>query len=88
AQGSLRSTIRLLPNLSWQADLRYVGPLPNPAVPGYVELNTSLDWAVSKRVEIALSGFNLLHARHLEFAEPPLIDEVGRSFYLETRVRF
>ncbi|MGH7074408.1 MAG: TonB-dependent receptor plug domain-containing protein, partial [Stellaceae bacterium] len=42
AQGSLRSTIRLLPNLSWQADLRYVGPLPNPAVPGYVELNTSL----------------------------------------------
>jgi iron complex outermembrane recepter protein len=87
-QGSLRSTIDLGRGVSWEAALRYVGPLPDPAVPGYVEFNTSLNWAVSKRVDFALSGFNLLHDHHVEFAIPPEPNEVGRSAYLETRIRF
>ena len=87
-QASLRSTVSLADDVTWEADLRYVGKLPSPAVPSYAELNSRLAWKVSPSLDISLSGFNLLHARHSEFIAPPLIDEVERSFYLETRWRF
>jgi hypothetical protein len=34
------------------------------------------------------TGFNLIHSRHVEFAEPGIPDEVPRSFFVETRFRF
>ena len=36
-------------------------------------------------LEIALSGFNLLHGHHLEYVGG---DEIRRSVYFETRLRF
>ena len=90
-QASLRSSVNLGPKVTWDADLRYVGPLPSPPVPSYVELNTSVTWTISKSLEVSLSGFNLIHPHHQEFQElfPAIIgNEVGRSFYAETRWRF
>src|ERR1035438_6540836 len=57
-QASLRSSMNLADGVTLDGDLRYVGVLPNPRVPAYVELNARLGWAVSKTVEISFSGFN------------------------------
>jgi iron complex outermembrane receptor protein len=87
-QASLRSSVDFGKGVSWDAFLRYVGKLPNPGVPEYVELNTRVAWAVTPYLEFAVSGFNLLHSRHPEFVEAGITDQVPRSFYVETRVRF
>ena len=84
-QASLRSSMNLMDGLTFDADLRDVGKLPDPAVPEYVELNARLGWRVSDTLEISLSGFNLLHGHHVEFAPG---DEIRRNFFLETRLRF
>lgn len=77
--------MNLLDNLTFDADFRDVGKLPNPAVPEYVELNARLGWRVSDTLEISLSGFNLLHGHHVEYAPG---DSIRRNFFLETRWRF
>jgi len=86
-QASLRSSMDVSDRVTFDADFRYVGLLPNPRVPAYVELNTRLGWAINDRLELSLSGFNLLHARHQEFVAPPS-DDVKRSFFIDTRWKF
>jgi iron complex outermembrane receptor protein len=88
AQASLRSTVNLGNGVTWYAGLRYVGALPHPAVPAYAEFDTRLAWAVTDKVEVSLSGFNLLHARHQEFFEAGTTNYVPRSFFAEVRFRF
>jgi hypothetical protein len=61
------------------------GKLPNPMVPEYVELNSRLAWHATEQLEFALSGFNLLHGKHVEYAPG---DAIPRSVYIETRFRF
>jgi iron complex outermembrane receptor protein len=87
-QASLRSSINFSDDVTWDADLRYVGKLPNPGVPEYAELSTRLGWKISPSLEVSISGFNLLHARHVEFIEGVQSDEIPRSFFVETRWRF
>lgn len=86
-QASLRSSMNLTSGVTLDADFRYVGALPEPAVPAYVELNARLAWKVTDRLTVSLSGFNLLHAHHQEFIFPES-DEIERSFFLDTRWRF
>lgn len=84
-QASLRSAMNLLSDLNFDMDWRYVGALPGPHVPDYVEVNARLSWRLSDSLTIALSGFNLLHGHHLEY---PASDQIRRSAFLETRLRF
>ena len=84
---SLRSSMRLMEGLNFNADLREVGELPNPRVPGYVELNSQINWRATDSLEFSLSGFNLLHGRHLEYVINNG-DVVERSVVLQTRLRF
>lgn len=84
-QASLRSSMNLPYDLNFDADFRYVGALPDPALPEYVEMNARLGWKISDTLSLALSGYNLLHGEHLEY---PGGDEIRRSVYLETRLRF
>jgi iron complex outermembrane recepter protein len=84
-QASLRSSMNLLDDVTFDADFRYVGTLPDPRVAEYVELNSRLGWKISDTLSVALSGFNLLHGHHLEY---PGGDQIRRSVYLETRLRF
>lgn len=84
-QASLRSSMRLDDDVSFDADFRYVGQLPDPHVPEYVEANARLGWKVSDTLSFGLSGFNLLHGHHVEYAPG---DEIRRSVFLETRLRF
>lgn len=85
-QASLRSSMDLGHGVTLDGDLRYVGALPDPAVPAYAELDTRLGWAVTRRVRLSLSGFNLLHDRHQEYPAPAL--PVSRSFDLGVQWRF
>ncbi|WP_423306229.1 TonB-dependent receptor plug domain-containing protein [Caulobacter sp. KR2-114] len=84
AQAQVRSSWRL-GRVSLDATLRYVGPLPAPALPGYVELNSRLGWDVADHLQLYLSGFNLLHERHLE---RPGGDAIPRSFVAGLQWRF
>ncbi len=84
AEGFLTSSIDVGPWLTFDASLRYVNPLPSPALPGYYDMSTRLAWRVSRRLEIALSGMNLLHARHLEYPAPAG-EEIPRSGMLQAR---
>lgn len=84
-QASLRSSMNLPYDLHFDADFRYVGALPDPAVPEYVELNSRLAWKVTDTLSVALAGYNLLHGQHLEYAGG---DQIRRSVYFETRLRF
>jgi iron complex outermembrane receptor protein len=87
---SLRSSIDLTRDVTFDAGLRFVGSLPEPSVDSYTELDARLGWAVSDAVSVSLSGFNLLHDRHEEFIDeaqtPPV--SLGRSFFLNMQLRF
>jgi iron complex outermembrane receptor protein len=85
--GFLRSSMNFRDRWTLDADLREVGALPNPAVPAYVELNARLGWKVNDRLQLSLSGFNLLHPWHQEYVFPGS-DRIGRGVSFDTRLRF
>lgn len=86
-RGFLRSSMNLGTGWTFDADLREVGELSNPHVPAYTELNMRLGWQVNDKLNISLSGFNLLHPWHQEYVFP-FSDRIGRSVFLDTRVKF
>jgi iron complex outermembrane recepter protein len=81
---SIQSSMDLGRQVTLDALIRYVGALPDPAAPAYHELDGRLGWQVSKVLDISLTGSNLLHARHQEFAVPAG-EEIGRSVFLRAR---
>jgi len=85
---SVRSSMNLTDTLSFNIDIRAVGSRPKPATPDYAEMNARLAWAASEMLEFSVSGFNLLHARHLEFATQGSSNFISRSFLAEARIRF
>ncbi|HXS26955.1 MAG TPA: TonB-dependent receptor [Steroidobacteraceae bacterium] len=87
AQGFLKSSMDLGPHVTFDAALRYVNALPDPALPSYYEMSARLAWRVLPRLELALSGKNLLHARHLEYPSPDG-EAIPRSGMLEVRWGF
>jgi iron complex outermembrane recepter protein len=64
---ALRSSLDLPHGIEVDAMLRAISDLPNPAVPGYAELNLRAGWRVTARTEVWVAGQDLLHARHPEF---------------------
>jgi iron complex outermembrane receptor protein len=56
--------------LTLDATFRYVGALPQPHLNAYVELETFASYRVSRSLDLSISGFNLLQARHLEYPDP------------------
>ncbi|MGE0861024.1 MAG: TonB-dependent receptor plug domain-containing protein [Gammaproteobacteria bacterium] len=70
AHASLSSSMDLSDTLSFDSHLRYVAAYPDPALPHYYELNAKLAWRPKRYIELSLSGFNLLHADHREYAGP------------------
>jgi iron complex outermembrane recepter protein len=70
SHATLSSSLDLPRNLTLDATLRYVGALPNPALPSFVELDARCGWHVSRSLDLSVGGTNLLHAHHLEYATP------------------
>jgi iron complex outermembrane receptor protein len=82
AQILLTSSMDLGIRLTLDATLRHVSALPDPALSAYTEMNARLGWRVHRALELALSGLNLLHRRHLEFPAP-YGEEISRSVMLQ-----
>lgn len=69
-QATLRSSMNLGRDLSLDADFRYVGPRPDPRVPGYAELGGKIGWRAARHLLLSLSAQNLLHDYHQEYPAP------------------
>jgi iron complex outermembrane recepter protein len=85
SHATLASSMDLGRQMTFDAQLRYVGALPNPALPSYYEMNARYGWRPSKTLELSLNGLNLLHAHHVEAAGG---EEIVRSVLAEARWRF
>ena len=85
-QASLRSSMNLGSSVTFDADLHYVAALPNPSVPAYTELNGRIAWNVTHRVQLSVSGYNLLRPYHVEFRADQN-GAVPRSVFAEVRWR-
>lgn len=84
----LRSSHELDAGLVADLLLRRVARLPQPAVPGYHELDVRIAWQARAGVELALTGRNLLHARHPEFGEAGLRQLAERHVFASATLRF
>ncbi|UGB39198.1 TonB-dependent receptor plug domain-containing protein [Frateuria soli] len=84
-QGFVRSMMNLSDHWTLYADVRGVDALPDPKVPGYVELDLRLGWLVDDKLELSLAGSNLLHAWHQEY---PFGNRIGRGVSLDARLNF
>lgn len=89
-QASLRSATALGRRWHWNLVLRHVDSLPDPHVPAYTELDTSLVFDVSRSLQLSVSGTNLLHKRHLEYeqAGATVGNMVERGVAAGVRLRF
>jgi iron complex outermembrane recepter protein len=87
AEGFLSSSMDFGSNVTFDASLRYVNALPDPVLPGYYELGARVGWRVTPKLELSLSGQNLLHVRHLEYPAP-YGEEIPRSVILGVRWGF
>lgn len=85
-RATLTSSMDVGHELSLNATWRYVGALPDPALPAYDELDANVAWRPAGRLQLALQGSNLLHARHLEFPLP-YGEYIDRSGTLEVTYR-
>jgi iron complex outermembrane receptor protein len=85
-QASLKSAMEF-GRFSFDAMLRYVGELPQPATDEVTELGARFAYRVSDSLELSVTGANLLDERHLEYAAPSG-RELRRSVYAEARVVF
>jgi iron complex outermembrane receptor protein len=67
--------------------LRKSAPLPQPAVPAYVELNLRAAYWVTRALELSVTGRNLFERSHPEWGVDPVRAEVGRSVFVQMRWR-
>jgi len=65
-QATLSSSFNIGQGIFLDANFRYVGALSNPAVPSYCELGGRVGWRLTERLQVSLSGSNLLHKWHQE----------------------
>ena len=84
-QASLKSSMDLGDRFTLDGDLRYVGALPNDVVAAYTELNARFGWNINERLQLSVSGRNLLHARHVEY---PGADAIQRTVSADLQWRF
>lgn len=94
-QLSLRSSLSLGRNVNLDTALRWVDTLrfynagAVGSVPSYFELNARLGWQPTPRLELSVSGQNLLHARHPEYGFPQVSRvELQRSVFGLIQCRF
>jgi iron complex outermembrane recepter protein len=93
-QAQLRSDMQLGPSVDLDLALRRVGRTAGvnglQNAPAYTEADAHLGWRLSERLELSVSGFNLLHDHHLEIndAATTPVRLVPRSVYVGLRWGF
>jgi len=93
-QFSLRSAMDLGRGLTLDLDFRRIGALPAPPSPAYAELGARIAWAASDKLEVSVTGSNLLHDYHTEFGTVrntlqvgPVGVQIRRSVLVATRLK-
>lgn len=71
-QASLRSAVDIGP-VTVDGAVRHVGERPDPVVPAYTEADLRIGWRAARRLSLSISGNNLLHAGHVEYAGGELV---------------
>ena len=66
-QAQLRSHVDLSSKLAWDTNAYFVGRLPAQSVPCYTRLDSQLTWRLAERVQLSVTGQNLLRDHHVEF---------------------
>ncbi len=96
-QAQLRSEMNVFQDWEFDAALRSIGHVKardattgntKVQVGAYTEMDVRVGWHATKTTEISLQGFNLLHARHLEFNDPSggyAPQYIPRAFMLNLR---
>jgi len=86
----LLSSVDLPAHLGLAAWFRAIDDINNQVVPAYAELNVTLTWRPTSKVECSLVGQNLLHSRHREFgaAASPTRRDIQRGVYGAVAWRF
>jgi iron complex outermembrane receptor protein len=93
-QFSLRSSMDLPHGVTFDTTLRYVDRLPAFRIGSYFELEARLGWQITKNLEVAVVGQNLLHDRHEEFGPSSVqtqngnVSAIPRSVYGKVTWRF
>jgi iron complex outermembrane receptor protein len=78
----VQSSADLPGGLALDAVIRAVDELPDPRVPGYVDLDLRLAWSPAERLELSVVGQNLLHGEHAEFIpSSPSPRKIERGVY-------
>jgi iron complex outermembrane receptor protein len=85
---TLRSSLDLSERQQLDVSLRYNSSLPNPAVPGYYEMDAEWLWRLRPDVDLVLIGQNLLHPRHPEFGAAGGRSVFERALLLKAVKRF
>ena len=62
------------------ASIRHVGELPAPQVPAYTAVDVRLGWRPNDRLELSLSGQNVLDSGHFEFGNELTASAIERAF--------
>ncbi|MEO7988970.1 MAG: TonB-dependent receptor [Chryseolinea sp.] len=94
-QFSLQSSLNIFKNLELNAGLRFVDSFQfntsgvADTVSNYAELNVKLAWMPIKKMEISITGQNLLHNHHAEYviSKPNPSAEIERSVYIKVAYR-
>jgi len=85
--GLLRSSLDIGPQAQFDATLRYVGALPQPAVPSYTALDLRLGWRLRPNIDLSIAGQNLLGGGHAEFTEDATRTDFKRAVFLKLEYR-
>ncbi|HEY1663276.1 MAG TPA: TonB-dependent receptor [Verrucomicrobiae bacterium] len=91
-----RSSMDLPANVQFDTSLRWIDSITLNSgaaletIPSYFELDARLGWQVTKNIEVAVVGQNLLHAQHQEYGYPSSAstENIVRSGYGEVTCRF
>ncbi|MCD9018135.1 TonB-dependent receptor plug domain-containing protein [Parachryseolinea silvisoli] len=88
-QALLQSTVQLFKGLRLGTVLRYVGRLPEPYISEHADLNVSIALKVTRRIELTVTGQNLLQDHHTEFIpNSPEPKDIERGVYGKLICRF
>jgi iron complex outermembrane receptor protein len=63
--------------------LRHASELPISRVPAYTTLDARLGWRLTRRLELAIVGQNLVDAGHAEWGQPAARAAQERAYFLK-----
>jgi iron complex outermembrane receptor protein len=84
-QFTLRSSHDLAANQHFDVIARYVGALPNPAVPAYTALDARYAWQLRRELEISVTAQNLFDHAHPEFGAAAARSEIERGIFVRAK---